>query len=191
MVACHSGEVLPLGFAGGSILSAFFPPGWSGCRSTIRICYYSGWAVLLLNGRCFLWLFIFSGIHSGAETLVTIPNTIVKGSSGEGTVYLTMGEQHGAGSLFTVQTLVVWTFFFAQSPECRPGNGDICNILILYVLSRKGKNSRLFAPSGGIFSRCWLVWSFSIFQYMSFYYRFKYKMWKLWKISVIFFVGIK
>ena len=36
--------------------------------------------------------FIFSGVHGGAKTLVPFPNTIVKGSSGDGTVNLTMGE---------------------------------------------------------------------------------------------------
>ena len=39
-----------------------------------------------------LLCFIFSGVHSGAKTLVPFPNTIVKGSSGDGTVNLTMGE---------------------------------------------------------------------------------------------------
>ena len=35
---------------------------------------------------------IFSGAYSGAETHVPFPNTAVKGSSGDGTVNLTMGE---------------------------------------------------------------------------------------------------
>ena len=35
---------------------------------------------------------IFSGVYSGAETHVPFPNTVVKGSSGDGTVNLTMGE---------------------------------------------------------------------------------------------------
>ena len=39
-----------------------------------------------------LLCFIFSGVHSGAKTLVPFPNTTVKGSSGDGTVNLTMGE---------------------------------------------------------------------------------------------------
>ena len=39
-----------------------------------------------------LLCFIFSGVHGGAKTLVPFPNTIVKGSSGDGTVNLTMGE---------------------------------------------------------------------------------------------------
>ena len=39
-----------------------------------------------------LLCFIFSGVHSGAKTLVPFPNTIVKGSCGDGTVNLTMGE---------------------------------------------------------------------------------------------------
>ena len=34
----------------------------------------------------------FSGAYGGAETHVPFPNTVVKGSSGDGTVYLTMGE---------------------------------------------------------------------------------------------------
>ena len=40
----------------------------------------------------FLKLDIFSGVYSGAETHVPFPNTVVKGSSGDGTVNLTMGE---------------------------------------------------------------------------------------------------
>ena len=43
----------------------------------------------------------FSGAYSGAETHVPFPNTAVKGSSGDGTVNLTMGEWHGAGNFFT------------------------------------------------------------------------------------------
>ena len=39
-----------------------------------------------------LLCFIFSGVHSGAKTLVPFPNTVVKASSGDGTVNLTMGE---------------------------------------------------------------------------------------------------
>ena len=34
----------------------------------------------------------FSGAYGGAETHVPFPNTVVKGSSGDGTVNLTMGE---------------------------------------------------------------------------------------------------
>ena len=48
-------------------------------------------------------IFIFdeiSGAYSGAETHVPFPNTAVKGSSGDGTVHLTTGEQHGAGIFF-------------------------------------------------------------------------------------------
>ena len=41
-----------------------------------------------------------SGAYSGAETHVPFPNTAVKGSSGDGTVHLTTGEQHGAGIFF-------------------------------------------------------------------------------------------
>ena len=37
------------------------------------------------------WNYI-SGVYSGAETHVPFPNTVVKGSSGDGTVNLTMGE---------------------------------------------------------------------------------------------------
>ena len=37
-------------------------------------------------------LLFFSGVHSGAVTHVPFPNTVVKGSSGDGTVNLTMGE---------------------------------------------------------------------------------------------------
>ena len=42
--------------------------------------------------KTFLKLDIFSGVHGGAETHVPFPNTVVKGSSGDGTVNLTMGE---------------------------------------------------------------------------------------------------
>ena len=38
------------------------------------------------------FIVIFSGVHSGADTHVPFPNTVVKGSSGDGTVQLTMGE---------------------------------------------------------------------------------------------------
>ena len=35
---------------------------------------------------------IFSGAHGGGVTHVPFPNTVVKASSGDGTVNLTMGE---------------------------------------------------------------------------------------------------
>ena len=56
---------------------------------TIRITEFS----LMRNFlKDLILCFIFSGVHGGAKTLVPFPNTIVKGSSGDGTVNLTMGE---------------------------------------------------------------------------------------------------
>ena len=45
-----------------------------------------------LFNKHFLKLEYISGVYSGAETHVPFPNTVVKGSSGDGTVNLTMGE---------------------------------------------------------------------------------------------------
>ena len=42
--------------------------------------------------KTFFIVIFFSGVHGGADTHVPFPNTVVKGSSGDGTVNLTMGE---------------------------------------------------------------------------------------------------
>ena len=42
--------------------------------------------------KTFFIVIFFSGVHGGADTHVPFPNTVVKGSSGDGTVHLTMGE---------------------------------------------------------------------------------------------------
>ena len=43
------------------------------------------WILEIIPGDVFL-IVIFSGADSGAETHVPFPNTVVKGSSGDGTV---------------------------------------------------------------------------------------------------------
>ncbi len=48
--------------------------------------------LILTETYNFSLLFLFSGAHSGVETPVPFPNTMVKDSSGDGTVNLTMGE---------------------------------------------------------------------------------------------------
>ena len=45
-----------------------------------------------ISVETFSMIGFFSGAYSGAETHVPFPNTAVKGSSGDGTVNLTMGE---------------------------------------------------------------------------------------------------
>ena len=45
-----------------------------------------------ISVETFSMIGFFSGAYSGAETHVPFPHTAVKGSSGDGTVNLTMGE---------------------------------------------------------------------------------------------------
>ena len=65
----------------------------------------------------FNWIY-FSGAHSGVDTHVPFPNTVVKDSSGDGTVTWTMGEEHGAGNFsYGLIIRTDQTVFFYQFEE--------------------------------------------------------------------------